>query len=194
MFNETWVIPDFEQAFGTSSLHHNLCKGTFIQTEVKKNTYLQSAAMWRGWEAFMNSFSIFILGLWSLCRLGMTFTVHLEDGSFSEEKFCLVTSGCFEVLTLQIGWGRDESWWIRPWDVESDSDLGTLLPISGKTSWKEEESNVCISLYKCVFLLLFAWAIGGIFLNWTENHSSAFFCVVRLANCAVIKQNYPLIG
>lgn len=52
----------------------------------------------------------------------------------------------------------------------------------------------CISPYKCVFLLLFAWAIGAIFLKWTENHSSAFFCVVRLANCAVIKQNYPLIG
>lgn len=35
MFNE-WVIPDFEQAFGTSSLHHNLCKSTFIQAESEK--------------------------------------------------------------------------------------------------------------------------------------------------------------
>lgn len=47
MFNE-WVIPDFEQAFGTSSLHHNLCKSTFIQAESEKNTNLQSAVMWRG--------------------------------------------------------------------------------------------------------------------------------------------------
>lgn len=49
-------------------------------------------------------------------------------------------------------------------------------------------------VFLLVRLILFAWVIEAIFLKRTENYPSAFFCVLRLANRAVIKQNYPLIG
>lgn len=44
--------------------------------------------------------------------------------------------------------------------------------------------------------LMFSWAIEAIFffLNGLQNYSSAFVCVLRLANYTVIKGNYPLIG
>lgn len=152
-----WVIPDYEQAFGTSSLRHDLCKGTFIQTKWEKNTYLQSAVMWRGWGAFMNSFSVFILSLWSLCSLGITFTGYLEDGSLSEEKLHLVTSGWFEVLTLQMGSGKDE---MRAdgsgFGMRSQTKIWKLLslfqakPPGGGIKCVYLSLQVCVSLAVCL--------------------------------------------
>lgn len=54
-----WVIPDFEQAFGTSSLCHNLCKGTFTQTESGKKYLSTECCHVEGLRSFYDFFLSF---------------------------------------------------------------------------------------------------------------------------------------
>lgn len=62
-----WVIPDFEQAFDTSSLCLNLCKGTFIQTKSEKNPHIYRVLSCGGSEELLWILSQFSFWASDLC-------------------------------------------------------------------------------------------------------------------------------